>query len=378
MHAEDIVELVGRQDGPCVSIFMPTHQVTHDGSDALLLRHLLDRAEQLLLDEGLATEAAGRTLAPGRALLADTDFWAHQSHGLAVFLSPGRSRIHQVPLPLTEDVVVDDRYHVRPLLDLVTSDGRFHVLALSQHHVRLLACTRETVVPVPLPLVPQGLAEALKYDDLQKERQFHIAGRGGGNAPVIFHGQGIGGEVDKGLVERYLREVDHALHPILAEDSSPLVLAGVRSLTAMFRQVTRVPTVTDDGVDGNPDEASDEQLHDAAWPHVAGILARARARATDGYAQAAANGAAASDPEDVVAATAAGRVDVLVVPAEGHVWGTVDPDTLEVRVHRDRRPGDCDLLDLAVAQTLQTSGAVFAVPADQVPGPGPMAALLRY
>ena len=47
-------------------------------------------------------------------------------------------------------------------------------------------------------------------------------------------------------------------------------------------------------------------------------------------------------------------------------------------MHDQRQPGDEDLLDRAAVHTLLTAGTIFAVPPQQVPGPGPAAALLRY
>jgi hypothetical protein len=42
----------------------------------------------------------------------------------------------------TED---SDRFHLKPLLPLLTGDGRFYILALSQNQVRLLQGTRYSV-----------------------------------------------------------------------------------------------------------------------------------------------------------------------------------------------------------------------------------------
>jgi hypothetical protein len=73
-----------------------------------------------------------------------------------------------------------------------------------------------------------------------------------------------------------------------------------------------------------------------------------------------------------------GRVDTLFVAAGEQRWGTADPRTLQVTIHDLPQPGDEDLLDRAAVHTLLTSGTVFAVPVQQVPGPGPAAVLLRY
>jgi hypothetical protein len=207
----------------------------------------------------------------------------------------------------------------------------------------------------------------------------HIAGRGGRDAPAVFHGHGAGGEVDKVLLDRYLRAVDEGLRSVLRDEHAPLVLASVGYEQAMFRQVTHYPYVLADGVDGNPDELSAEQLHQRAWLIVSPVLTRAREEATARFRSAAGRGGAATtDVEEIVRAATEGRVDTLFVPPGEHRWGSVDALSHQVAMHADPLRGDEDLLDRAAVWTLLNAGTVFAVPAADVPGPGPAAALLRY
>jgi hypothetical protein len=157
------------------------------------------------------------------------------------------------------------------------------------------------------------------------------------------------------------------------------VLAGVGYERAMFRQLTRYPHVLEEGIEGNPEELRPPELHQRAWTILEPVFTRAREESAERYRQAAAReqGAVCS-VEDVVRAALQGRVDTLFVPVGEQRWGTVDPRTLQAVLHPAPLPDDEDLLDRAAVQTLLTSGTVFAVPPEQVPGPGPAAALLRY
>lgn len=373
-------ELIEHRDGPCVSVFLPTHRTSPESAqDPIRLRNLLDEAEERLVAGGLRSTEAKEVLEPGRKLLEFGEFWSYQSDGLAVFLAPGWSQFFRLPLEFPELVVVADRFHIKPLLPLLLGGGRFYVLALSQNEVRLLEGSRQSVEEVELEDVPRNLREALKYDDLEKEQQFRVAGRGGRGAPAVFHGHGIGGEVDKVLLERYLRQVDEGLWEVLREERAPLVLASVGYERAMFRKVTRYPYVLEEGIEGNPEKLRAQELHERAWAIVEPVFTGAREEAAERYREAAGSGeAVASNVEEVVRAALEGRVETLFVLLEQQRWGMVDPQTLEVVVHADRRPGDEDLLDRAAVETLLTSGTVFAVPPEEVPGPGPAAALLRY
>jgi hypothetical protein len=108
-------------------------------------------------------------LQPARRLLDDSSFWQYQAEGLAVFLAAGTLRTFRVPVPFAELVVVAPGFHVKPLLALLTGDGLFYVLALSQNQVRLLVGTRDhirgTVYAVPPPEMPgpTPVAAVLRY-----------------------------------------------------------------------------------------------------------------------------------------------------------------------------------------------------------------------
>ena len=380
LKLEHVRELAGYEGGPCVSVFLPAHRVTPDsGQDPIRLRNLLDEAEKQLAAAGWRAAVVREVLGPGRDLLGPGRFWSYQSDGLAVFLAPGWSRVFRLPEEFGELVVVADRFHVKPLLPLLAAGHRFYVLALSQNQVRLLEGTPHDVQEVELADVPQSLRDALRYDDLEKELGLHVAGRGGPGARAVFHGHGAGGEVDKALLERFLRQVDDGLREVLKTETAPLVLAGVDYEQAMFRQLSRYPHVMGEGIGGNPEQLRPAELHERARAIVEPVFARARQQAAQRYLEATGRGqGAVSAVPEVVRAAVQGQVDTLFVAVGEQRWGTAGPQALQVTVQDQRQPGDEDLLDRAAVHTLLTAGTVFAVPPQQVPGPGPAAALLRY
>jgi hypothetical protein len=71
-------------------------------------------------------------------------------------------------------------------------------------------------------------------------------------------------------------------------------------------------------------------------------------------------------------------VEQLFVAVESHRWGTFDPETGRVEIKEENGPRDDDLLDLAAVRTLLNGGEVHAVRADEVPGRGDAAAVLRF
>ena len=172
---DDIKELASRTQFPCVSLFLPTHRVSAQAEqDRIRLKNLLQQADSSLRAKGMGAGEVRELLEPAMRLDRDGSFWRHQSDGLAIFLAPGFARDDRVPQSFQELAVVSDRFHLKPLLPLLTGDGRFYVLAISQESVRLLEGTRDSVAELDLSDVPQSLAEALKYDDPERQLQFHI------------------------------------------------------------------------------------------------------------------------------------------------------------------------------------------------------------
>ncbi|MBI5252699.1 MAG: hypothetical protein HY912_24655, partial [Desulfomonile tiedjei] len=142
LTSDELRALMDCKSGSCVSIFLPTHAKGGDTQqDPIRLKNLLKGAEEKLVQKGMRSASAKALLRPAQDLVSDTRFWSHQSDGLAIFVSPERFILHGAPFDFDELVVVSDRFHTKPLLPLLSGDGLFYVLALSQNQVRLLQGT---------------------------------------------------------------------------------------------------------------------------------------------------------------------------------------------------------------------------------------------
>lgn len=127
-----------------VSIYMPTFRAGRADvqQNPVRLKNLLREAQERLEKIGLRRAEAHAYLGPAQSLLDDGTFWLDMSDGLVVFLSKDYFRYYRLPTEFTELVVVANRFHIKPLLPMLATDGRFYVLAISQNTVRLLQCTR--------------------------------------------------------------------------------------------------------------------------------------------------------------------------------------------------------------------------------------------
>jgi len=382
---DELRALIDDHEGWCVSIYMPTHQAGEEiQEDPVRLKNLLGQAEEGLSAAGLRKPEAQKLLEPAQKLVWDGLFWQYQSDGLALFLSAGAFRRYRLPLDFEELVVVSDRFHIKPLLPLLSGDGRFYVLALSQNEVRLLQGTRHSVSEVDLEGVPASLAEALKYNDPEKRLQFHTGTRtpgGKGGRPAIFHGHGVASADDpKNYILRYFRQMDEGLQALLRGEQAPLVLAGVDYLLPIYREANSYPPLAEGGVEGNPEELSAQELHKRAWDLVQPRFLQAQEEAAARYKQLAGvdSEQASNDLEGIVSAAYHGRVEALFVALGVQRWGSFDPETNRVMVHRKAEAGDDDLLDFAAIHTLVNGGTVYAVERKKMPDGPLLAAVFRY
>ena len=375
---EDLRALTEPAEGPCVSLYLPTHRFGRESAqDRVRLRNLAGDARRRLGSAGMSASAARTMLGPLRPFLQGERLWRQMGDGLAMFLRPGWSRWYRLPISFREIVSVGGRFTVKPLLPLAVGPERFFVLALSQNEVRLLEGTRFGLDEVELETVPRSLAEALKYDDPQAERLYHVT-MASGKARAVFHGHGVGGEVDKDRILRYFRGVDHGLRDVLRGEDAPMLLACVDYEAAIYREANTYPHLAPGSIAGTPDHLSAAELHERAWPFVEAVYREVVETDAARFRRLAGTGLTTEDLPDVLDAALTGRSEVLFVATDRELWGAVDALTGKAEVHELELPGDEDLLDLAAVRAIFRGGRVHALPADELPSSEPAAAILRF
>jgi hypothetical protein len=384
LSRDDLGTLLEQRPGWHVSMFMPMIQRgAETQQNPIRCKTLLRQAEEQLLANGLRPQEAQELLQPVQQLLPNRDFWQRQSHGLALFMAPQMFRAYRLPLAVDELVMVTHRFHIKPLLPLLSGDGHFFVLGLSQKAVRLLQGTRFSIDEIEVQGVPQGIDEALRYDDIEK-RGHHFPGSqgrpSGGVSPLAGHGVGIEDATHEpnDAILRYFQQVNAGLQGFLHDKHAPLVLAGVEYLLPIYRRANTYPYLLEGEITGNPEGLRPEELQERAWAIVQPHFQQAQEDAAARYGQLVGTGRATYEIAAVVTAAFDGRVDTLFVAVGVQQWGIFDGESRTVEIHREALPGDEDLLDVAAMYTLLRGGIVYAVAAEQVPEHTPAAAILRY
>lgn len=363
----------------CVSLFMPVHgPATEIREDTIRLKNLVHEAGRRSRERGLRNSDAAELLEPLERLLENPPLREKRERGLAVFRSPGIFRTYHLPGTVEERCMVEDRFHLKPVLHLMQQDREFHLLALDLSGSKLYRCTPYSMTEIAIEGAPLSLEEALRFDDPERQIQFHTGTPPApGRRAAIYHGQGVG--VDdarhKTDIRRFFTRLEKGVREELKGTRSPLVLAGVDYLHPIYAEVGSRPGLIAGKVHGNPSTGTLEELHGKALEQVESIWRRDLERAVERYRSLADTERTSSDAETILPAAQYGRVEELFAARDYELRGGFDPRTGRVAIGAE--PGT-DLVDLAATLTLLEGGRIHLVPADRIPAPTPLAAMFRY
>jgi Bacterial archaeo-eukaryotic release factor family 7 len=376
---DDLRQLATMDGEYVVSIYMPARVGADSRQNPVRFNNLLRAAGQKMLDRKIGEPAVQKMTVSARTLLNQPDLWQELTRGLAVFVSRDSVRAWPLPFACEEKCVVGAHVYLLPLLSWGTNDAPYFVLAVSRNAVRLLEGTRARIQQVALPGLPANLSDALNYDVRQGTVQMHSGTpRLSGKEGAVFHGQG--GEVDvaKQELTSFFREIDRAVSDYLQLRSEPLIFAGVDYLFPIYQSVNSYPNLASTPITGNPDSLIASELRVRAWPLVEAFVRGRNWADAEKYWNSVAHGRTSNRMDEVLAAAHAGAVEMLFIARSARQLGTFAPDSGKVQYHDTPQPNSEDLVNLAATFVLRTGGAVETVLSGNVPGGGPMAAVMRY
>lgn len=385
LNKDDLEQLIKVKDEYCISFYMPTHRTGREQQqDPIRYKNLIAEAERKLIAYGVGRSEVQKLLRPLEDLLSNKNFWQHQSDGLSIFLSPGFFQTYRLPFKFDEIIIFAKNFHIKPLLPLLTPNGRYYILAVSLNAIRLFQCTRDTIDEMELSSIPTSMQEALYMDEPSKHVDFHTGTKNPsthGSRPAVFHGQGVQSEEEeKKNILRYFQYVDRGLTELIEDKSIPMILAGVDYLLPIYHEANHYPRLLKDGLEGNPEELDPGELLQRSWNLVEPIFSEEQQNALKQFEQlyGQQSGLVSVDIETVIKAATFGRVDTLFTPLGIQRWGRFESKTGQVLLDEGPTLKNEDLLNFAVIQTLLNSGQVFALQPKEIPGDGELAAILRY
>lgn len=348
----------------CVSIYLETTPLTQKIDESRtklgnLVKKAIGQLEAANLDK--------RRIWPLQehldVLLEDDDFWEHQAHSLAILVTPDRIRTYRLANTLTDMVEVSDRFHLKPLLRAIAFPHAAHVLAVSEKAVRLIEVSSNLPArEIRVPDMPRDAASAV------------------GKASINDSGPGrrIGGlEGQKIRLGQYIRKIDAALRPILADSDIPVVLASTLPVDSLFRSVSAVPLLPD-SIETSPDHMSESDLAKAARPVLDAYYDSQIKEFQNLFDQRAGQNRVVTDISDAARAATFGGIDSLLIDIDSVVEGTIDDETGVVTFSPEPSARTYGVIDEIAGRALRSGARVLAVRKADIPGEKDLAAVLRY
>lgn len=362
-HTE-VEHLLAERGGPRVSIYLATTPITPDADAGRIeLKNLGAVAAEQLEDAGADRPTVLEFRESLEELTEDEDFWAEQSHSLALFASADGMRTFRLPNRLTSHVEVADRFYVKPLLRAITFPQAAFVLALAAGSVRLVEVARDgpafTVDVSGLPSDAASAAGKSSIADRSPSRRLQ------------------GSEGQKVRLRQYARKVDQALRGVLTGLELPLILAAARPLDDIYRSVNTYPHLVDTGIPGSPENSSDDDLAAAARTVLDEEYDRELSAIRDRFGLSFSRGLASSDVATVARAATQGAVGTLLVDIDEEMPGQVDEETGAVTFSDDDH-ASYGVADEIARRVMLTGGNVLAVRKSDVPDGAPLAAIFRH
>jgi Bacterial archaeo-eukaryotic release factor family 11 len=356
--------LLVNRDPASVSIYVATDPTTANQPARIKLRNLSEAALGQLRDAGIANRAVAAIEEELGDLVDDEVIWRNQARSLAAFVTPEFLFTFRLPNRLLSNFEVSDRFHLKPLLRAVTFPQVAFVLALARGSVRVIEVSADDPPSeIKLPDMPSDAASAAGRSSLADR------------APTrrIQGAEGL-----KIRLRQYARQIDQAMRPFLNGLDVPLILAATEPLESIFRSMNSYPHLAATGIAGNPERTPDAELAASARGVLDALYAEQLRATHELFERRSADGRALLDVGDVARAATYGAVDTVFVDIDQVVPGTIDEQSGAVSLASTSTSDRYGVVDEIARRTWLAGGTVLAVRSEDIPGKGPVAAILRY
>ncbi len=342
-----------------------------------LEREILDQINQL----GASQAEVKRVTRCLNEIKNKDELWEIGPRGFAAFMSPDFCQLFQLPIEVKNLALISYRFHLKPLIRLLTQPCEFYLLSLTKKKIQLYKGDRYGLEPVEVPDLPKSFEEVVGVETSERHLQFHTqtASNRGGTRPAIYHGSSSWGDDKHKYLARYLQQVDNAVEKYLRASNLPLILSGVERMITTYQGAnTYAHLVAHLIIKGSNALANLSALHKKALELLEPYLLQQEKQLVEKYFAHGGTNQFSFEIEEILREARLGRVDTLVVAQGVREWGQFNPDTLKVIQTGEPTPEAHDLLDIACAQTLLTGGRAYVLPPEQIPQHHSAAAVFRY
>lgn len=379
---ELVEQLAQHTNEICISIYLPTHRygdAVVQGKDKTVLRNRMREIQAQLANRGMHKREIDKLILPLKRLYEDTNFWNHQTDGLAVFLSDGFFETYHLPRTVRHILSISDRFHVIPMITQLEPAGDYLILAADLKNSALYRASKTQIKNITGEIedFPVRLEDVVGYELDEDHLQFRTQQAGPGQA--LYHGQGAGKDNRKTEILQYMRGVNDKLISYLRKENIPLIFFGQEYLFPIYQEANQYNGLLENSVAMHPGNLAPKDIHERTWELVRPILIQTRDGKIADFKQHHGTGRTVTDIKSILRTALQGRVDTLFVPRDDDLYGTYDPETNEVEVDDDPDSIQPSLINIAAIYTFLQGGNIYSMDRMELPDKKSRAnALLRY
>ncbi len=379
---DDFERLLAASHPYSISLYLDTHEVGREVAKRVpqykeLSREVVEQLQQL---GAPSTDIQKVNKALERIAKSD-EFTDLQHAGFAVFVSPAITEYYPLPINVSNLAIVSHRFHLKPLVRLITQPCEFYVLALSKEEVKLFKGDRYEMRKVHVPDLPQRVEEVVGTETSERHLQFHTKTKApnGATRPAIYHGSSSWKDDQQKYLDRFLQQVNKSVTHFLINQKEPLLLAGVERMLTNYREVNTYPhLVKDIALKGNIESQTLAEIYHQALEILEPYFIQQEKETVEKYFAHGTSAKFSTDLDEILRQASQGRVDTLLVAQGVREWGSFNQDTLRVTYTDEPQAEADDLLDIACIQTLRNGGKAFVLPPEEIPHHTHAAAVFRY
>lgn len=369
------------ESNPCISIFIPTQRIGKDvleEKDRIQLKSQWKKVNEKLKKLEVPQDTITRISKPLDDLLNDSDFWRHQSDGLAIFIADGFFEKFTLPVNFEPFTYVSDHFYLKPLIPMFSGNTRFYVLALQLDRVQLYEGNLYSIGEVIVnDLTPSRLEDRVGYDYEEKALQFRTQNPATGD--TILHGHGAAERDRKNEILRFFRAVDKGLHEVLKDEKVPLVVACQDSFFPIYQEANTYKNLYEKSVPGNPSDYENMlALHAAALDVLQPHFSQEKELKMTQFRELKPN-RTSSAVSEIIPAIFQGKVDTLFLENREDIWGKYNENMATVEVEEAPNPTNMSLMNLAAIKVIEQGGKVYLMENEFMPAQSSkMNAVFRY
>lgn len=300
-------------------------------------------------------------------LIDDSEFWRHQSDGLAIFMTEGFFRKYTVPIIFEEFNYISNEFYVKLLLPLFSEDDHFYLLILKADKVLLYEETRYSITKIDIKdLVPLRVEDVVGYDYEQKNLQFRT--QQGNSGAGMYHGHGEGKDDAKNELLRYFRAVNKGLMTILNDNQTlPLVVACLDFYFPIYKEINTYQNIFPQHLSGDMGAIDVLLLHEKAVNLLSPLFKKERQEKLNLFSQFQGTQRTSSDLKEILTAALSGKIDTLFMKSRTDIFGIYNPEKMKMDIHETHQAPNISLMNFAAAEVFSRGGRVFLMEKEDMP-----------